>query len=43
MSHTFLSADELVVLTGRKIKSKQVETLRRMGVPFLLTLADAQL
>jgi hypothetical protein len=33
---TFLSVDELVVLTGRKVKSKQVETLRRMGVPFLV-------
>ncbi|WP_244144447.1 DUF4224 domain-containing protein [Paraburkholderia tropica] len=27
---------ELVVLTGRKVKSKQVESLRRMGVPFFV-------
>lgn len=30
----FLTADELVELTGRKIKSKQIEALRRMGLPF---------
>jgi biotin operon repressor len=33
---TFLSADELVILTGRKVKSKQVDALRRMGVPFFV-------
>ncbi|MFY4695946.1 DUF4224 domain-containing protein [Burkholderia glumae] len=32
----FLSSIELVVLTGRKIKSKRIEALRRMGVPFLV-------
>ncbi|MDN7506637.1 DUF4224 domain-containing protein [Burkholderia orbicola] len=32
----FLSPVELVVLTGRKIKSKQVEVLRRMGLPFFI-------
>ncbi|MCA8440640.1 DUF4224 domain-containing protein [Burkholderia multivorans] len=31
----FLSSVELAVLTGRKIKSKQIEALRRMGVTFL--------
>ncbi|WP_081059870.1 DUF4224 domain-containing protein [Burkholderia stagnalis] len=36
MADTFLSAEELVVLTGRKVKSKQVEILRRMGVPFFV-------
>jgi hypothetical protein len=36
MINAFLSADELVVLTGRKVKSKQVEVLRRMGVPFFV-------
>ncbi|WP_321857217.1 DUF4224 domain-containing protein [Paraburkholderia tropica] len=36
MASTFLSENELVVLTGRKVKSKQVETLRRMGVPFFV-------
>lgn len=30
----FLTADELVELTGRKVKSKQIEALRRMGLPF---------
>ncbi|WP_082727505.1 DUF4224 domain-containing protein [Burkholderia sp. MSMB2157WGS] len=32
----FLSPLELAVLTGRKVKSKQVEALRRMGVPFFI-------
>ena len=36
LSDMFLSPIELVVLTGRKIKSKQIEALRRMGVPFLV-------
>jgi len=27
----FLTKEELAVLTGRKMKSKQVEVLRRMG------------
>jgi hypothetical protein len=36
MTDTFLSPHELVVLTGRKVKSKQVETLRRMGLPFFV-------
>lgn len=30
----FLTADDLVELTGRRIKSKQIEALRRMGLPF---------
>jgi hypothetical protein len=30
----FLTADELAELTGRRIKSKQIEALRRMGLPF---------
>lgn len=34
MSNMFLTQDELVALTGRKIKSKQIEVLRRMGLPF---------
>jgi hypothetical protein len=34
MSNMFLTADELAELTGRKVKSKQIEALRRMGVPF---------
>ncbi|MDI9683244.1 DUF4224 domain-containing protein [Burkholderia cenocepacia] len=32
----FLSPIELVVLTGRKIKSKQIAALRCMGVPFFV-------
>ena len=34
MSNMFLSQDDLVALTGRRIKSKQIEALRRMGLPF---------
>jgi hypothetical protein len=34
MSDMFLNQDELVILTGRPQKSKQIEQLRRMGVPF---------
>lgn len=30
----FLTAEDLAELTGRKIKSKQIEALRRMGLPF---------
>lgn len=34
MMAMFLTPDELADLTGRKIKSKQIEALRRMGLPF---------
>lgn len=34
MSNMFLTQEELVELTGRKVKSKQIEALRRMGLPF---------
>ena len=30
----FLDNDELVQLTGKRTKSKQIEALRRMAVPF---------
>lgn len=30
----FLNLEELTELTGRKLKSKQIEALIRMGVPF---------
>jgi len=30
----FLDDDEIAKLTGRKIKSLQIETLRKQGVPF---------
>ncbi|WP_330995859.1 DUF4224 domain-containing protein [Burkholderia territorii] len=36
VTEMFLSPVELVVLTGRKVKAKQVEALRRMGVPFFI-------
>ncbi|MGI4717252.1 MAG: DUF4224 domain-containing protein [Janthinobacterium lividum] len=35
----FLTADDLAELTGRKIKSKQIEALRRMGLPFHVNAA----
>lgn len=34
MSNMFLTQEELVEFTGRKNKSKQIEVLRRMGLPF---------
>jgi hypothetical protein len=37
--NTFLSVEELVVLTGRKVKSKQIEALRRMGIAFFVNAA----
>lgn len=36
MQDTFLRPEELVVLTGRKVKSKQIDALRRMGVAFFV-------
>lgn len=33
---TFLDAEELRALTGRAMKSWQIEALRTMGVPFLV-------
>ncbi|MGF6648629.1 DUF4224 domain-containing protein [Paraburkholderia sp. GAS82] len=36
MEDTFLSPQELVVLTGRKVKSKQIDALRRMGIAFFV-------
>lgn len=34
MADMFLNPEELATLTGRKMKSKQIEALRRMGLPF---------
>ncbi|MFS2015043.1 DUF4224 domain-containing protein [Massilia sp. CT11-108] len=34
MADIFLNQEELTTLTGRKMKSKQIEALRRMGLPF---------
>jgi hypothetical protein len=31
---TFLDNDEIATLTGRKIKSKQIQQLRTMGITF---------
>lgn len=31
---TFLTSDDIAELTGRKTKSKQIEALRSMGLPF---------
>jgi hypothetical protein len=31
---TFLTSAEVIELTGRKVKSKQIEALRSMGLPF---------
>lgn len=36
MAHMFLTPEELAVLTGRKLKSYQIEALRRMGIPFFI-------
>ncbi len=33
---TFLTQQEVEYLTGRRVKAKQAEILRRMGVPFFL-------
>ncbi|MFM0318153.1 DUF4224 domain-containing protein [Paraburkholderia nemoris] len=32
----FLSSEELVQLTGRKVKTKQIQALRSMAVPFFV-------
>lgn len=34
MPNLCLTQEELVELTGRKLKSKQIKVLRRMGLPF---------
>lgn len=36
MSATFLNPSEIAVLTGRKIKSKQIDALRKTGLPFFV-------
>lgn len=32
----FLEANDLATLTGRKVKSKQIEALRKMGIKFFV-------
>lgn len=34
MPDMFLTKDEIATLTARKIKSLQIEQLRKMGIPF---------
>jgi hypothetical protein len=36
MSATFLDSAEIAQLTGRKIKSKQIDALRKTGLPFFV-------
>lgn len=36
MSSMFLTLEEIAVLTGRKQKSKQIEALRHMLIPFFV-------
>jgi len=36
MSASFLDSEEIAELTGRKIKSKQIEALRKMGIPYFV-------
>lgn len=36
MSDLFLTKEEVAELTGRKVKSKQIEALRKMAIPFWL-------
>ncbi|VVE20369.1 DUF4224 domain-containing protein [Pandoraea cepalis] len=33
---TFLTPEEIRYLTGRQVKAKQVDALRRMGIPFFV-------
>ena len=40
MSDTFLTKDEVAVLTGRKMKRLQIEQLRKMGLPFWINAAN---
>lgn len=34
MSDLFLTDEEIVTLTGRRLKSKQIEWLKLQGIPF---------
>jgi len=35
----FLTADDLVILTGRKRRALQIQALRSMGIPFRVNAA----
>lgn len=39
MTDTFLTREETVQLTGRKQPKKQVETLKKNGIPFFINAA----
>ncbi|MET3132900.1 hypothetical protein AAKU55_003181 [Oxalobacteraceae bacterium GrIS 1.11] len=41
MSDMFLTKEELATLTGRKTKSKQIEQLRKMLLPFWVNAIGA--
>lgn len=41
MSEMFLTTEEVAMLTGRKFKSKQIEQLRKMHVPFWVNAVNA--
>lgn len=41
MSDMFLTKEEVSILTGWKIKSKQIEQLRRMILPFWVNAVGA--
>ena len=41
MSEALLTKDGIAILTGRKTKSKQIETLRKMASPFWVNGLDA--
>lgn len=36
MSSIFLSNEDVAILTGKKLKSGQVDVLRKMGIPFFI-------
>ncbi|SNU86994.1 Uncharacterised protein [Pandoraea sputorum] len=38
---TFLSPEEVSYLTGRQLKAKQVDALRKMGIPFFVNARGA--
>ena len=39
MASAFLSDEDVRLLTGRALKSKQIEQLHRMGIPFNVNAA----
>lgn len=39
MATIFLEPSEIAALTGRKIRAKQIEQLRVMGIPFYVNAA----